>query len=63
MKKLLIASLILAASHSTFAADKKTTAKNDVFAKSNPTEVRFFEAHSKKCNALQIQEMLKLFTI
>lgn len=33
MKKLLIASLILAASHSTFAADKKTTAKNDVFAK------------------------------
>ena len=33
MKKLLIASLILATSHSIFAADNKTTAKPDAFAK------------------------------
>ncbi|ESK54659.1 hypothetical protein F990_02532 [Acinetobacter tjernbergiae DSM 14971 = CIP 107465] len=33
MKKLLIASLILAISHSIFAADNKTIAKPDVFAK------------------------------
>ena len=32
MKKLLIASLILATSHSTFAADSKVTAKPDTFA-------------------------------
>lgn len=33
MKKLLTAGLIFVASHSSFAADNKTTAKSDVFAK------------------------------
>ena len=47
MKKLLIASLILAASHSTFAADKKTTAKNDLSTTELSMLINLIDTHQK----------------
>ena len=53
MKKLLIASLILATSHSTFAADSKVTAKPDAFAQAT----KLYEA---KNYPAAFQEMQRL---
>ena len=53
MKKLLIASLILATTHSTFAADSKVTAKPDAFAQAT----KLYEA---KNYSAAFQEMQRL---
>lgn len=60
MKKLLIASLMIIASHSTLAADNKATNKPDVFAKATQLyEAKITQQHLQKCNVLQNLEMLK----